>query len=450
MEDITTWLTGMEIAVDIFEAVFMFVWLDRFLERRYESVIPYRVMVIFLCVVVVLIERVFQTIALGMVALSVTALLWCVIIYRNKISLKIFLICLFYAIIAATEFLTYGFMLIIVTTPAILQEANYYRLAGMLISKLLAFYGIMFAFQVFGASAKKQYSLTYPQWLALSGIAILSIAIVVLVFHYNNYLPAGTQETGLGVLAALGIVFINCAVFYLFHSMQRQSIAQNDLELQLQQHDLLRKHYANLERIIKTVRQFWHDTGNHYRILHELIRKDKAEETDLAEGYLKNLISTLSASIPPVNSGHPVIDAVLAPKYLEAQSKEIVIDAKAATPFNLHVSDVDLGTLLSNILDNAIEAAEKIPEPAERYIKIKIELDRNYLIIIVVNSMYQPPRIHNGAYLSDKPDSGAVTGINQHGLGLAICENITAKYHGSLVTEVRKNEFRLIASLEAQ
>lgn len=448
MDWIISWMVGAEIAVDIFEAAFLFLWLDRFMERRFGSDSLYKAMVVFLCVEIVCVDRIFQTLALGMAVLSVSALIWSFLVYEGKTSFKLCLIILFYTVIATTGFLTYGLTAAFITDPKMMQEATIHRFAGIVISKLLAFFCIMFVFQTFEPTGRKKYSLTAWQWLALSVIAFTSIAVIVLIFRYNDYLPAGALETRLGILATIGIMLVNGITFFLFHSLQQQSEEQHKKDLLLQLNELLQQYYANLEQVITTTRRFWHDTGNHLQILQALMKTDRAEHTDHAEQYLQNLTDALYANMLPVNSGHPIIDAVLNQKYLMALAKEIDIKIKAVSPRNLPIVDIDLGAFLSNILDNAIEATEKIPDPAQRYIDVDISLAKDYLMCTVMNSIHQPPVRRKGKYQSSNPKSDRKTSMNYHGIGLSNVEDIVRKYNGRIITNVSKTEFKVISSLK--
>lgn len=169
------------------------------------------------------------------------------------------------------------------------------------------------------------------------------------------------------------------------------------------------------------------------------------EHTDRSEKYLKTLIVKHEAGKLPVSSGCPIIDAVLSQKYLTAQANKININVKAVSPESLQIINIDLGSLLSNVLDNAIEAAVKIPDQAQRYIKVEIRPENQNLLIKVINSIHEPPIIKDGVYLSSKSNLGKMG--QKHGMGLKNVEDIIKKYDGNIMIQVENAEFILTVSL---
>ena len=212
--------------------------------------------------------------------------------------------------------------------------------------------------------------------------------------------------------------------------------------MKLQQHELVLQNYANIEQASKEARGFWHDTGNHFQTLMNLLQKDLTDQTNHSEQYLGNLMDKLADGMLPVNSGHPVVDAVLNQKYHAARAQKIDIKIKAVLPGNMKIVDIDLGSLLSNILDNAIEAAEKIPDPALRYINAEIMPENDNFVFTVSNSIGQQPVSRKGVYLSSKPKVGKAGKAGQeHGLGLRNVEEIAGKYDGQVIIKVSETEF---------
>ena len=83
----------------------------------------------------------------------------------------------------------------------------------------------------------------------------------------------------------------------------------------------------------------------------------------------------------------------------------------------------DLSLILGNLLENAVEAAEKVEE--NRYINVKMKFDKNNLLLFVDNS-------YKGKLLKTRDNRLKST---NHGVGLASVYRAVAKYHGSVVIE---------------
>jgi DNA-binding LytR/AlgR family response regulator len=139
--------------------------------------------------------------------------------------------------------------------------------------------------------------------------------------------------------------------------------------------------------------------------------------------YLDRLDEDLRSVDKLIKSGNVMVDAILNSKLSLAQNRGIAIDAKAAVPEEFAVNDADLCVVIGNLLDNAMEACAKLPEPS-RFIRAYIDVKRGELYISVTNSSPGRAKKLGGRYISEKP--------GYHGLGLLRVDRIVRKYGGWL------------------
>lgn len=118
-----------------------------------------------------------------------------------------------------------------------------------------------------------------------------------------------------------------------------------------------------------------------------------------------------------------VIDALLHNKITLAKSKHIQVHTQVIAPDHLKIKLLDLISLFSNLLDNAIEASEKSADP---YLRIDCYPNKNYFVLKVVNSKRKEETVHLSNPISTKKDA------KNHGLGLHIIKNIVEKYDGDM------------------
>ena len=96
-------------------------------------------------------------------------------------------------------------------------------------------------------------------------------------------------------------------------------------------------------------------------------------------------------------------------------------------PAGLHIDEGDLCTLLINMLDNAVEAAARVPVPRRREVHCHIKYHQGHLAVSCVNSCNGPPHVDEaGRLLTEKPGPG------EHGLGLVQMRAVAEKYHSRL------------------
>jgi len=198
------------------------------------------------------------------------------------------------------------------------------------------------------------------------------------------------------------------------------------------QNDLLLKHYDEVQNIYKQMRGWRHDYHNHIQVIKAHNALGQSDEIDV---YLNKLDEDLTSVDTIIKSGNIMLDAILNSKLSLAVAKKISINAKAAAPKTVNVSDIDLCVIVGNLLDNAIEACMKIENEDERFIRVYIGIFKEQLYISVSNSTGPGVTKQNGRYMTTKAGS--------HGFGLLRVDNIIQKYGGYIN---RQNEDGVFAT----
>ena len=147
--------------------------------------------------------------------------------------------------------------------------------------------------------------------------------------------------------------------------------------------------------------------------------KDKYEISDTAEWDRRLCFNTLC-------------DTVLKLKSDECGRKGIRIDIDADIPSELRLTDIELCSLVCNLLDNAIEASGNISDPC---INFRAYINKVYLIISVTNAA-------SAEYVRQQKRSG-------RGMGLYIVKSIAEKYNGEATMEFDGESFKACVIVEA-
>ena len=101
----------------------------------------------------------------------------------------------------------------------------------------------------------------------------------------------------------------------------------------------------------------------------------------------------------------------------------------------------NIGIVLGNLLDNALEAARK---SADKWVNAAIWRERDLLILTVENSLAVLPRQNGSLFFTSKPDK------RHHGIGLRNVERVVRKYDGRLKFQVNPKHFRVEAILNVK
>lgn len=188
------------------------------------------------------------------------------------------------------------------------------------------------------------------------------------------------------------------------------------------QNELVQKHSEEVENMYRQTRGWRHDLKTHIQTMKAHLALGEYHEL---EEYLNELDADLESVDNIVKTGNVAIDALLNSKLSLARAKGIRVEAKAAVPGALSVSEVDLGIVIGNMMDNAMEACVKIEEEKDRFLRVYVDVLKGQLYIYVMNSVEGKPRRAGRLYLTSKDGQ-------DHGYGLIRMDKVVEKYHGFL------------------
>ena len=212
-------------------------------------------------------------------------------------------------------------------------------------------------------------------------------------------------------------------------------MARRDAELQA---TALRERYAveNLEIMRQSqeeTRRQRHEMRHHLVVLDEFLSQGREER---AKDYTKQLLAEITALPTEVYSEHPVINAV-AGHYLNAAKADgirISTDVKAGT--DLPLEDGELCVLLTNLLENALEACRAMKREQDRFITLSILSDDAHMHVSCENSTDASLTVGaDGAIPSSKPDA------KDHGYGIPAIRRIVKKHFGVMNTVCTDGRF---------
>ncbi len=205
------------------------------------------------------------------------------------------------------------------------------------------------------------------------------------------------------------------------------------------QDSLLKKQRDEVQNIYQTMRAWRHDYHNHMQSIKAMLEMGKKQE--LAE-YLDNLEKDLDSIDIAIRTGNVGLDAILSSKVSIARKNNIDVNCTAKVPQDLKISDVHLCAIVGNLMDNAIEACEKISycsknkeELQRRFIRVYIGLFKSQLYISVSNSTCEKKRRRITELVTSK--------LGEHGFGLRRIDKLAEKYNGYVN---RKNEPGIFAT----
>lgn len=221
--------------------------------------------------------------------------------------------------------------------------------------------------------------------------------------------------THIGSLGA----FIGIILFYVL--WKRYQTSQKDREEgRLRQQAIL---YAYEEAKKESIagRKRLHDEKNHLLMLKGLLEEGKISE---AGEYLDQLSDSAGGRKTQSWTGDDAIDLILNWKAGEAEKKGIRLEVDGDA-FACCISEKDICCIFGNLLDNAIEACEKLPQE-QRKITVKIRSQGEMMAVWIRNSISELPKERNGKMLSAK------RGWKEGGYGLECVKDAVRRYKGDI------------------
>lgn len=242
-----------------------------------------------------------------------------------------------------------------------------------------------------------------------------------------------TMWTVLSIVLMMAVLVFN---------MNRQYEVEKELaRLKAQQAELLERDYTALNSAYAVNAKLFHDFHNHIGALRQLLSHQKYEE---AVQYLDELKAPVREMAQTHWTGDETADYLINSKAAMAAEYGIQLQAEVEFPRNANIRSADLSAILGNLLDNALEASRKVPDPKERFVRLTIRRIHQMLVIKVENRFAVLPVQEDGALKTTKREGGL------HGWGLKSVRTAVEKYDGMLQTACTGDLFRAVATLSFQ
>lgn len=207
---------------------------------------------------------------------------------------------------------------------------------------------------------------------------------------------------------------------YFYSAMEEAYETKIEYELDTQAIEIYKNQLDIIINSQEQLRSFQHDIKYHMR---ELMSMAKEKEIGRIIAYLENMKYEVENPDETVYSGNKEIDGSLNYFLRAAQGKLKNVITKVTVPAQINIKPFDLNVILSNLLDNAIFAAEKTER---KYIKIEITERKKLLYIHVENSYSGILKKDRENLKSTKPEAIL------HGYGLKNVKKVVKKYHGTI------------------
>lgn len=277
----------------------------------------------------------------------------------------------------------------------------------------------------------KSIQLTIGEGVVLSLFCLFSPAIVIGLEWFEGMI----HEYAYKLVWICFMIILNVAVVYAIAHRKMatyyRQLSENYKKEFEAEYSFFRDYKEQQEDTIK----FRHDWKNHMLLLQQMLEK---EEYGKAESYFKELTATTSKSVHKIATGNELVDMILSTKMNVLEDNEITLQCKGAlSEFNF-MKYVDGCILLSNLIDNAVEANVKVKGP--HYILLAAKKTERLFYLEIRNPMKGSLQQEDHRILTTKTEK------ENHGIGLQNVYDILEKYNGEyhIITKNREYTIQMI------
>lgn len=285
------------------------------------------------------------------------------------------------------------------------------------------------------------------------GVA-LDVALRIIFYRQEGMEIESLYERHSSMYAVVPVISVLCLISVVYSRKIYSELMQAEREKQnlvfyKQQLADMTDHVKEMEQLYEGIRSMRHDINNYVADMEQLlqIKEEHGTLTDTvkeeAEKYLAGMQQAVDDIFIQFSTGNPVTDVVLNRKAQICRQEGIDFTGDFLYPSGFGIEAFDLGILLNNALDNAIEACRKAEEE-RRFIRLR-SYAKGRMFFLVVENGYDGKALpeEDGVCRTTKEDS------QMHGIGMKNMRSCVERYYGTMEYEADRKVFVLTLMLQA-
>lgn len=230
---------------------------------------------------------------------------------------------------------------------------------------------------------------------------------------------------------AFGMVLMNIFIYFLINDIIDREVEIKEKEAEYSQFRNQIDIYNTMHESLERQKERAHEFKNHILCVDSLAKEKKYQEL---EKYVSEINESLYMERNTIDTNNIIVDTIINEKYNEMMDKGIVFVFRINDLSSIPIDDEDLVVILSNLLNNAIEACEKCE--GKRIIKLKFMTEEDILILSVRNTSPGTLTIKEGRIETSKRFRS-----DEHGIGIRNIKKAIEKYEGTYSIKSIEDEF---------
>lgn len=272
-------------------------------------------------------------------------------------------------------------------------------------------------------------------WLVYLPVPIISAVTLLLNFSVHGINVEVSKYTG--YLTTVFALLLNSVVFLLLQHIRKENDLRGRLEMLEKHRTAQEAYYLALKDHYRSIRYMTHDIHHQISVASSMIAKSSPQAS---LEYLRKIEQPIDRTL--YFTGNETVDTILFGAVPLFESKGVLLKILGYLPSIMEFDEVDLCAILSNALENALEACLKLPDLIPREVILRFTFD-GWLQVYMTNPIHtEPVRLSNGLYKSTKEKN------KWHGIGLESIKAACERQNGFLLLEAEDGRFSLTATLQ--
>lgn len=342
------------------------------------------------------------------------------VLFKLKLLLALFHSAIVTAIMGISEIAVLG--IISRFFPHFLLETDAGLVFYTVFSKIFFFAVIYLLIHLFKGKKLNQEQYGHSEILLML-IPVSSIFIIFTLLSIGETSAFAPPIDFLVTICAVFLLMVNLLVFGINQFNQKKSQEYADLQLLLQKESDSVEYYEMMLAQNENQSILIHDIKKHLQSIKLLNEK---HDSDKINAYIQQLMESSDLRETTNICDNEMLNAILCRYQRQCNDKHIHFHTDIRSGTVQYIYQHDLTSLFCNLLENAMESAENIPDS---FIELTVQKKENspFVVIILINSCQNTP-VYNqeGVPVSHKSDNG------RHGFGIKSIKKVVKQYHGNL------------------
>jgi two-component system, LytTR family, sensor histidine kinase AgrC len=308
-------------------------------------------------------------------------------------------------------FLAFPFQLIIrIIIPSLGKE----HILTMILCLIITFLVLVFCVYYLMKSSFN-YAIEHLDNASILKFCIIPILYNISAYYFGKYTLTNDsmQIRILFFLIVLAAYFLLTDVFRGTMEKQKLRYENNIISLEI---DAAKQNLRDFKYMQEQAVIYRHDMRHHFALLSNYLNTN---EINKAIDYIKITQKNIESITPQQFCENETVNLILSSFKTRALKNDVQFTTEIVLPNELPIDDTELCTLLSNALENAINAASSIDDKNQRQVKVQSMIRRNMLLILIENTYSGEIAFEN----------------NDHGFGTKSMLSIIDKHNGECFFE---------------